>query len=63
MTQTKVFKRDNGDRYKVLVSVYIDSRGVIWSETITHCPKGKRKFTDPIALEFNYEYRQLGMKE
>lgn len=45
MTHETILKRDNGDKYKITVSVFVDMMKHYWSFGVYHCPAGKRKFT------------------
>lgn len=47
----KILKRDNGKRVKITVALSVQWDSYYWSEHVSYCEKGKRKFTiesDPI---------------
>lgn len=47
MKHEKIIKRDNGDRVKISVSIYVESFGndFKYNYGVDICPAGRRKFT------------------
>jgi len=64
MRADKIFTKENGDRYKVLVALSVDSYGDkhFWDIIVYFCPKGKRKWSK-VNCQDDYDYRVLDMKE
>ena len=58
MQHSKTFKRKKGIRVKIEVHLSIQSGKAYWSQRVTYCEKGKRKFLDCFNGN-SYEYRQL----
>ncbi len=63
MKASAVYKKENGDRYEVEVSLTIDySNRFYWQIKVSHCPKGKRKMIW-LNCEDDWVYRNLNLKE
>lgn len=64
MDTSKMFKKDNGDKYEVKVSLYTDGyqSRFHWSVDVFYCPAGKRKFS-PLSCKEDWRYRKLSIKE
>ena len=63
MHYEKIIKRDTGEKYKILASVYFDLRkGAVYSVDVSVIPAGKRK--EQRLLNTNsYDYRRLDMSQ
>lgn len=64
MRSSKVFKKKNGDRYEVRLSLSTDScsNKFYWDMIVLHCPKGKRTFKT-LNCQDDWEYRKLDLEE
>lgn len=63
MKASSVYKKENGDRYEVEVSLTIDySNRFYWKIKVSHCPKGKRKMIW-LNCEDDFVYRNLNLEE
>lgn len=58
----KIYKKEDGTKYKVTVDFYTTSFNQKWDVTAEVCQPGKRKFT-PIVNENDYRYRALSMED
>lgn len=64
MRKSKVFKKDNGDKYEVYVSLTISYgySSYFWDVFVDYCPKGKRKMKR-LSCGDDHEYRALDLEE
>lgn len=64
MRADKIFTKENGDRYKVMVALSTDSYRDkhFWDIIVYFCPKGKRKWL-MLNCQDDHNYRILDMKE
>lgn len=64
MKASKEFKKENGDKYEVIVSLSASYsyKNYFWDIRIEYCPKGKRK-KRRLTCEDDYKYRELDMDE
>ncbi len=60
MTSSKIFKKENGDKYEVKISLSTDSScdGFYWNIRIYFCPAGKRKYIY-LDCQDDWKYREL----
>lgn len=61
MRASKIFKKENGDKYKVELSLIVDWSKQYWVLTLYHCPKGKRKMV-VVNCDDDIDYKRLGPK-
>ncbi len=62
MRVSKIFKKENGDRYEVNCDFTDSLNSPIWNVTVFKCPKGKRKFVN-ISNVSDYRYDGLSLDE
>lgn len=64
MIASKIFKKDNGDRYEIKIRLYTDgsSSRFNWDILVYHSPVGKRKFIH-LNCQDDWQYRKLDMNE
>lgn len=64
MTTSKIFKKENGDKYEIKVTLYTDSSSnrLCWGISAYHCPAGKRKYTR-LNCQDDCKYRKLDINE
>lgn len=64
MRKSKVFKKDNGDKYEVYVSLSISYgySSYFWDVFVDYCPKGKRKM-ERLSCADDHRYRELDIEE
>ena len=61
MNHEKIITKENGDKVKINVSVYLNYNTAVYKLSLSLLPKGKRKF---VQISFDgYEYRQLNMEQ
>lgn len=62
MVSSKIFKKENGDRYEIKVKLSTDSysKGFYWSIEVLYCLANKRKFIY-LNCQDDWEYRKLDL--
>lgn len=60
MFSSKIFKKENSDRYEIRVRLSTDSSSnrFYWDIDVSYCPAGKRKFIN-LDCQCDWEYRKL----
>lgn len=63
MRHEKIIKRPNGDRYRLIASVYIDTiKGAVWGIDVSRSPAGKRTWFCVVSTD-DFVYRRLSLPD